>query len=59
MPDFRLANLVEDIDVIALAREAAQAVVEADPTLKWPEHQALERGLQRFWGDKLALVRVS
>ncbi len=59
MPDFRLANLIEDIDVIALAREAAQDVVQADPTLEWPEHQALERGLQRFWGDKLNLVRVS
>ncbi len=59
MPDFRLANLIEDIDVISLAREAAQDVVQADPTLEWPEHQALERGLQRFWGDKLNLVRVS
>ena len=59
MPDFRLADLINDIEVIAVAREAAQAIVEADPTLEWPQHQALERGLQRFWGDKLNLVRVS
>ena len=59
MPDFRLADLINDIDVIAVAREAAQEIIEADPTLEWPEHQALERGLQRFWGDKLNLVRVS
>ena len=59
MPDFRLADLIEDIDVIAQAREAAMEVVEADPNLEWPEHGALERGLERFWGDKLELVRVS
>ena len=59
MPDFRLADLINDIEVIAVAREAAQEIIEADPTLEWPEHQALERGLQRFWGDKLNLVRVS
>ena len=59
MPDFRLADLIGDIDVIAQAREAALEVVDADPNLEWPQHEALERGLERFWGDKLDRVRVS
>ncbi len=59
MPDFRLANLVTDGDAIGEARAAASEIVQADPHLEWPEHVALNRGLERFWGDKLDLVRVS
>ncbi len=59
MPDFRLANIVSDVDVIALAREAAWEVVNADPHLEWEEHQPLVRALERFWGEKLDLVRTS
>ena len=59
MPDFRLANLVTDGDAILEARAAANEIVEADPRLEWDEHVALNRGLERFWGDKLDLVRVS
>lgn len=59
MPDFRLANLVTDVDVIQQAREAAWEIVNADPHLEWDEHAVLKRALERFWGDKLELVRVS
>ncbi|HEX8465695.1 MAG TPA: ATP-dependent DNA helicase RecG [Abditibacterium sp.] len=59
MPDFRLANIVSDVDVIALAREAAWEIVSADPHLEWDEHQPLVRALERFWGEKLDLVRTS
>lgn len=59
MPDFRLANIVSDVDVIQLAREAAWEIVSADPHLEWDEHQVLVRALQRFWGEKLDLVRTS
>ena len=59
MPDFRLANIVSDVDVIQLAREAAWEIVNADPHLEWEEHQPLVRALERFWGEKLELVRTS
>jgi ATP-dependent DNA helicase RecG len=59
MPDFRLANLITDVDVIAEARAAAIEIVSADPHLEWDEHQPLKTALERFWGDKLELVRVS
>ncbi len=37
LPDFALASLVEDQDVLALAREAAERVIELDATLeRWP-----------------------
>lgn len=59
MPDFRLANIVSDVDVIQLAREAAWEIINADPHLEWEEHQPLLRALERFWGEKLDLVRTS
>ncbi|RYG73164.1 DNA helicase RecG, partial [bacterium] len=59
MPDFRLANIVSDIDVIELAKDAAWEIVSADPHLEWEEHQPLLKALERFWGEKLDLVRTS
>jgi ATP-dependent DNA helicase RecG len=42
IPEFRHANLVTDGPIIAQAREAAFAVVEADPELERPEHQTIK-----------------
>ncbi len=37
LPDFALASLVEDQDVLELARDAAEKAMQKDPTLeKWP-----------------------
>ncbi|OUC13330.1 MAG: ATP-dependent DNA helicase RecG [Alkalinema sp. CACIAM 70d] len=37
LPDFALASLVEDQDVLEIARDAAQKAIDKDPTLsRWP-----------------------
>jgi ATP-dependent DNA helicase RecG len=59
MPDFRLANIIRDVDVIQQAREAAFALVHDDPQLAQPYHQTLKDALRRFWGEKISLVQVS
>jgi ATP-dependent DNA helicase RecG len=59
MPDFRIADLINDIDIIQSAREAAWDVVSEDPHLEAPEHAVLRDALRRFWGDKLSLVQTS
>jgi ATP-dependent DNA helicase RecG len=59
LPDFRLANIIRDVEVISLAREAAFALVKDDPDLSKPEHEALQLALGRFWGEKISLVQVS
>ncbi len=59
MPDFRLANIIRDVEVIQQAREAAFDLVATDPHLELPQHQQLRQALARFWGDKLSLVQVS
>jgi ATP-dependent DNA helicase RecG len=46
--ELRLANLT-DIHLIEKARHFAQAVFEADPDLKFPDHALLSQSLQRFW----------
>ncbi|MDF2441537.1 MAG: ATP-dependent helicase RecG, partial [Abditibacteriota bacterium] len=59
LPDFRLANLITDIEVIQQARETAFDLVAVDANLELEENQALRRALLRFWGEKLNLVQVS
>jgi ATP-dependent DNA helicase RecG len=59
MPDFRLANIIRDVDVIQQARDAAFELVRSDPHLEREEHRVLRDALHRFWGDKLSLVQVS
>ncbi len=55
LPDFALASLVEDQEVLELARNAAQKVMEKDPTLnQWPlMQQELERRYQRMLGGSI------
>ncbi len=59
LPDFRLANIISDVEIIQQAREAATQLVSADPHLQGEEHDALKRALRRFWGEKLSLIQVS
>ena len=59
LPDFRLANILHDVEIIQIARDAAFDLVRSDPLLEAPEHQDLKRAIKRFWGEKLALIQVS
>jgi ATP-dependent DNA helicase RecG len=55
LPDFALASLVEDQDVLELARSAAQKVIEIDPTIeRWALMKAeLEYRYQRLMGGTI------
>lgn len=47
--ELRLARLPDDGDLLQAARDAARAVLAADPMLAQPRHQGLrERALQRY-----------
>lgn len=52
LPDFAFASLVEHQDVLILARDAAEKVIEKDPTLKsWPLMKAeLARRHEKLMG---------
>jgi len=52
LPDLRVAKLT-DIKLIALAKDEATAILDADPDLKLPEHVALREQVKRLW-DRLS-----
>jgi ATP-dependent DNA helicase RecG len=50
LPDLRVAKLA-DMRLLELAREQAQRLFEADPTLSAPEHRLLAQKVNRFWAS--------
>jgi len=48
LPDVRLANLA-DMKLLEQAREQAQKLFEADPTLTAPDNQRLAQKVRQFW----------
>jgi ATP-dependent DNA helicase RecG len=59
MPEFRVANLVRDADMLQQARQEAIALLKQDPQLKAPVHRALREAMLRKWEKKLELGSVS
>ena len=55
MPDFALASLVEDKEILILARDAAEKTIQKDPTLdRWPMLQIeLEDRYKRLMGGAM------
>jgi len=58
LPDLKIANIVEDFDLLSLARREAFALIAADPTLTQPDCAALRSELIRRFGNTLGLVDV-
>jgi ATP-dependent DNA helicase RecG len=59
VPEFRVANLVRDADVLQQARQEAFALLTQDPQLKAPVHRSLREAMLRRWKAKLDLGSVS
>ncbi len=59
VPEFRAANLVRDAQLLEQARQEAVALLEQDPGLTLPQHQAFKAAMFRRWRGKLALGDVS
>ncbi len=58
LPDFKMANLVRDMDVLEMAREAATQLLGEDPKMNFPEHQRMWQQLQRYLQGKLKFAQV-
>ena len=59
IPEFRVANLMRDGQLLERARQEAFALIEQDPHLTRPEHRLLQRATFRRWKTKLDLGSVS
>ncbi|WP_457627809.1 ATP-dependent DNA helicase RecG [Oceanithermus sp.] len=57
LPDLQLGDLTSDVEIIESARSAAKQILDADPYLTAPEHQALRRELQ-LRGEAVGLREI-
>jgi ATP-dependent DNA helicase RecG len=56
LPDFRVAHIGRDIKILTEAREAAFALIDADPELKNPKHMMLRLILLERWRGRFELA---
>lgn len=59
LPDLKLANIVDDFELLVMARRDAAAMVEHDPMLSREAHRNIRRALIRKFGDSLGLADVA
>jgi ATP-dependent DNA helicase RecG len=59
LPEFHVANLIRDADLLQQVRQEAFALLRQDPYLKAPPHQKLREAMVRKWDKKLDLGSVS
>lgn len=58
LPELKVADLIEDVSLLRVARQDAFAMVEKDPELSGPEHGSLRSTLQMRYWRKMELADV-
>ena len=59
LPDMKIADIVQDTEILFQARDAANSLMEKDPKLEQPGHQDLAEYYRAFYGSsKMDLSRV-
>ncbi|MGE5315004.1 MAG: ATP-dependent DNA helicase RecG [Acidobacteriota bacterium] len=58
LPEFKVANIVTDAELLSLARAEAFSVIAHDPSLGDPVHEAMRRHFELTYKDLLSFVRV-
>ncbi|NBB95953.1 MAG: ATP-dependent DNA helicase RecG [Planctomycetes bacterium] len=56
LPELKVADLVEDFELLRLARRDAFAIIDEDPDLAAPHNQQLRRQVQKLYADRLDLL---
>ncbi len=59
LPDLKIANIVDDYDLLVMARRHAFRMVCEDPALTQPEHRHIRRALVTKFGDTLGLADIA
>jgi len=59
LPDLKIANIVDDYELLVMARKNAFELVRSDPMLTKSEHKNIRRALLAKFGDSLGLADVA
>ena len=59
LPDLKITNIVDDYDLLVMARRHAFELVNRDPALSQPQHYNIRRALLAKFGDSLGLADVA
>jgi ATP-dependent DNA helicase RecG len=59
LPDLKIANIVDDFDLLVMARKNAFKLVSQDPMLLKAEHKNIRQALLAKFGDSLGLADVA
>ena len=59
LPDLKIANIIDDYDLLVMARRCAFELVSADPMLISPMHKNIRQSLLIKFGDSLGLADVA
>jgi ATP-dependent DNA helicase RecG len=59
LPDLKIANIIEDYDLLVMARRSAFELVSADPMLTSPLRRNIRQALLTKFGDSLGLADVA
>ena len=58
LPDMKIANVIEDFELLNMARRDAFKMVKQDPLLAKKEHKTLKNAVIRKFGEKLGLTDI-
>ncbi|HSV16445.1 MAG TPA: ATP-dependent DNA helicase RecG, partial [Tepidisphaeraceae bacterium] len=58
LPEFKLADITTEMDLLQQAKDDALELLSRDPTLRDPEHRHLRAALQSQIGEALALAQI-
>jgi ATP-dependent DNA helicase RecG len=59
LPDLKLANIVDDFELLAMARRYAFVLASEDPMLTKPQHKNIRQSLLDKFGSSLGLADVA
>jgi len=59
LPDLKIANIIDDYELLVMARKNAFCLADSDPMLTKAEHKNIRRALLAKFGDSLGLADVA
>ena len=58
IPNFKIANIIQDASLLETAKMEAERLIKADPTLTAADHQLLKQMLKDHWRGNLEIASV-